>query len=295
MSRRLSARPCTAGSCGQVAADDLERDGAPHRARHAVRPDQRRRLGVAATSARNTFKRSRSSPVPQVEQVAGRRRRSGFSAERPLECRRGEAQGAIRRDDQDDVRGIRDERGVARLDHLRGPPLTHPRIVAQHGALANHDQQREDEHDHRHHGHRTADLGARDVDEDEKADEHRRVRQAVHQRVRGGRRRLETTSAPPAAARARPSRAAGSRRRTARPAGRPAGNRRRPSPSAHRMSPRNMVVNPASSRQRDAPAAGVGQQQHAEGEHQQAVEREVALAERLLDDVDLGRPSRPAG
>ena len=38
-------------------------------------------------------------------------------------------------------------------------------------------------------------------------------------------------------------------------------------------------------RQRDAPAPGLGQEQHAEGEHQQAVERHVALAERLFHDV----------
>ena len=52
------------------------------------------------------------------------------------------------------------------------------------------------------------------------------------------------------------------------------------------------MVNPASSSSGMRWLLGAGQQQDAEGEQQDAVEREVALAERLLDEIHLGGGGR---
>ena len=129
------------------------------------------------------------SPVaapPHVEQRLAERL-FRFQPERALEGGGGEAQSAIGCHDQDDVGRVGDERGVAGFDHLSRASLAQLRVVAQDGTLAQHHQQREDEHDHRHHRHRAADLGPGEVDEHEKRDDHRRVGQAVHQRVRRNR------------------------------------------------------------------------------------------------------------
>ena len=94
-----------------------------------LRPGQRRRPCVAATSAQEYLQALAILTRPQTEQVAADDV-VGLHAERALERRRGELQGAIRRDDQDDVRGIRDERRVSRLHQFLRPPFTDPRIVA---------------------------------------------------------------------------------------------------------------------------------------------------------------------
>ena len=156
MSRRLSASPCTAGSSVRLLPTISSVSGCRAALDRRSSTGPTAPVGVAATSARKPCS-ARRRRRPQVEEVAADDV-VGLQAERPLERRRGEPQGAVWRDDQDDVRRIRDERGVSRLDHFLRPPLAGSCVVAQHGALAEHDEQREHEDDDRHYRHRAADL-----------------------------------------------------------------------------------------------------------------------------------------
>ena len=212
---------------GQVAADDLERE-----ALLAALDQQLDRANGAGRRGRD-LREEYLQPLailtrPQAEQVAADDV-VGLHAERALERRRGELQGAVLRDDQDDVRGIRDERRVSRLDQFLRPPLADPRIVAQHGALAEHDEQRDHEDDDRHLGHRAGDLRAGDVDEHDEGHEHRAIRQRPRQWMPRRRTRADRRRGGAQLAACGDRDAAGSTRRTSRPGGRRAGSRRRPS------------------------------------------------------------------
>ena len=183
MSRKLSARPCTAGSSHEVAADALD-DVALRAALDAQfhRPDRAGRGG--GDLGEELRSRSPSSPRPQLGQVlAGDV--LGLETQGALRGRRDEAQHAVGIDDHDDVGGVGDQRGVAILDDARRLALAHQRVAAQHHALAHHQQQRQGEHDHGHDRRRAADVPAAEVDQHQEGGQHRRVRQRARQRVRG--------------------------------------------------------------------------------------------------------------
>ena len=172
---QVERQPLHRGIGGQVAADNLEREALLNALDKQL--DRANGPGSRGRDLRQEYLQALAILTrPQGEKVAADDV-VGLHAERALERRRGELQGAVRRDDQDDVRGIRDERRVSRLHQFLRPPFTDPRIVAQHRPLAEHDEQRDHEDNDGHLGHRAGDLRAGDVDEDDEGHEHRAVRQ----------------------------------------------------------------------------------------------------------------------
>ena len=229
-------------------------------------------------------------PAPQVVQVASDQR-LGLQSQRALTGRRHEAHHPVAGDDHDHVRGVGDERGVAVLDDARRLALAHQRVPAQHDALAHHEQQREGEHHHGHDRGRAADVAAAEVHQHEKGREHGRVRERARERIRG---------AGHAAHR-------GSQGAHLLASG--DGDRHVAAQIQHVLELPGQVVTAhlgerpenvaeehggkaGQKQQRHPPAAG--EQQHAEHQEQHAVERRIAEAERLAQEVEFrGRGRGP--
>ncbi len=209
--------------------------------------------------------------------------------ERALEGRRREPERPVCVHDHDDVRRVRDERRVARFHDLRGTALPHAGVVAHHRALAHHHEQRQDEDDHRHRRDGSADLRPCEVNEHQEGDEHRAVWQHVHERIgRDGR--------PPDGCRRRPNLLACREREW-----HVAGHVQHVLQSARQVSPADLRERPhdvseehrrepAEQKERNPAAAdvvGPGQEHDAEREQQNRVERDVGLAERLLEKIEF--------